>query len=152
VWRECCALCEACHRVWLGSHAHTAVSPFTTGHDQQAGSVQQSLKPAAIGSIVVYTVGLPLAFLLILVRHRHAIQADQALRVANEGNTEATNPHFYIRLRYQELYSMFQPEFYWWRLVLTLRKLCEVAIALMLSSKPLFQAWYVACWCREECV
>ncbi len=39
---------------------------------------------------------------------------------------------------------MFRPEFYWWRLVLTLRKLCEVVVALMLSSKPLFQAWCVA--------
>jgi hypothetical protein len=37
--------------------------------------------------------------------------------------------------------SMFRPDFYWWRLVLTLRKLCEVIIALLLSSKPLFQAW-----------
>jgi hypothetical protein len=36
---------------------------------------------------------------------------------------------------------MFRPELYWWRLVLTLRKFCEVAVALMLSSKPLFQAW-----------
>ena len=39
------------------------------------------------------------------------------------------------------LCSMFRPELYWWRLVLTLRKLCEVAVALMLSSRPLFQAW-----------
>ncbi len=39
--------------------------------------------------------------------------------------------------------SVFRPEFFYWRLVLTLRKLCEVAVALMFSSKPLFQAWYV---------
>jgi hypothetical protein len=39
------------------------------------------------------------------------------------------------------LCSMFRPELYWWRLVLTLRKLCEVAVALMLSARPLFQAW-----------
>ncbi len=45
------------------------------------------------------------------------------------------------------LCSMFRPEFYWWRLVLTLRKLCEVVVALMLSSKPLFQAWCV--WPRR---
>jgi hypothetical protein len=37
--------------------------------------------------------------------------------------------------------SMFRPEFFYWRLVLTLRKFCEVAVALMFSSKPLFQAW-----------
>jgi hypothetical protein len=38
---------------------------------------------------------------------------------------------------------MFHPNLYWWRLVLTLRKLSEAVVALMLSSKPLFQAWYV---------
>jgi hypothetical protein len=37
--------------------------------------------------------------------------------------------------------SLFRPEFFYWRLVLTLRKLFEVAIALMFSTKPLFQAW-----------
>ncbi len=38
-------------------------------------------------------------------------------------------------------YSLFRPELYWWRMVLTLRKFCEVAVALMFSSAPLFQAW-----------
>ncbi len=41
--------------------------------------------------------------------------------------------------------SLFRPELYWWRLLLTLRKLCIVSVALMFSSTPLFQAWYV--WC-----
>jgi hypothetical protein len=70
----------------------------------QAGSVQEALKPAAALSIVVYTLGLPVAFLTILIRHRGAIHADQTLRVANEGESEATNPNFHIRRRYQELY------------------------------------------------
>lgn len=39
--------------------------------------------------------------------------------------------------------SLFRPELYWWRLVLTLRKFCIVGVALMFSSTPLFQAWYV---------
>jgi hypothetical protein len=70
----------------------------------QAGGVQEALKPAAALSIVVYTLGLPAAFLTILVRHRGAIYADQTLRVGNQGATEATNPNFHIRRRYQELY------------------------------------------------
>ncbi len=40
-------------------------------------------------------------------------------------------------------YSLFRPELYWWRMVLTLRKFCEVAVALLFSSTPLFQAWCV---------
>jgi hypothetical protein len=39
--------------------------------------------------------------------------------------------------------SLFQPELYWWRLVLTMRKFCIVGVALMFSSTPLFQAWCV---------
>ena len=43
--------------------------------------------------------------------------------------------------------SLFRPELYWWRMILTLRKFCEVAVALMFSSSPLFQAWYAhACF------
>ncbi len=70
----------------------------------QAGGVQEALKPAAALSIVVYTLGLPAAFLAILIRHRNAIYADQTLRMANQGASDATNPNFYIRRRYQELY------------------------------------------------
>ncbi len=40
-------------------------------------------------------------------------------------------------------YSLFRPELFWWRMVLTLRKFCEVAVALLFSSAPLFQAWCV---------
>jgi hypothetical protein len=42
-------------------------------------------------------------------------------------------------------YSLFRPEVYWWRLLLTLRKLSEVTVALMFNSAPLFQAWCVHC-------
>jgi hypothetical protein len=70
----------------------------------QPGGIQASLKPAAALSIVVYTLGLPLTFLAILVRHSHAIFADQTLRVNNEGASEDTNRNFRIRRRYQELY------------------------------------------------
>jgi hypothetical protein len=70
----------------------------------QPGGAQEALKPAAALSIVVYTVGLPTSFLVILVRHRHAIHADQTLRMANQGGSDATNPNFHIRRRYQELY------------------------------------------------
>jgi hypothetical protein len=39
--------------------------------------------------------------------------------------------------------SLFRPSMFYWRLVLMIRKFSEVAVALMFSSKPLFQAWYV---------
>ena len=70
----------------------------------QVGGVQESLKPAAALSIVVYTVGLPVAFFAILLKYRVEIRADQTLRVASDGNTAASNPNLHIRKRYQELY------------------------------------------------
>ncbi len=70
----------------------------------QAGGVQMRLKPAAALSLAGYAVGLPLTFLLLLVRHRGSILADQALKVAGLGGTEATNPYFHIRMQFQELY------------------------------------------------
>ena len=36
-----------------------------------------------------------------------------------------------------------------WRLVLTLRKFCIVAVGLMFSYNPLFQAWYVLLRMRQ---
>jgi hypothetical protein len=53
----------------------------------------------------------------------------------------------YAALHFAPSSSLFRPGMYWWRLVLTIRKFCEVAVALMFSSKPLFQAWYVIARC-----
>lgn len=64
----------------------------------------ERLRPAAVLSLVCYAVGLPVTFMVILVKHRREIAKDQALRVADLGATEATNPYFHIRTRYQELY------------------------------------------------
>jgi hypothetical protein len=87
------------------THTHTGTRLLTRKYARtQVGGAQESLKPAAAVSLVVYTLGLPLSFLVILLKHRHAIRADQKLRVGNQGNSEATNPNFHIRRRYQELY------------------------------------------------
>jgi hypothetical protein len=71
---------------------------------EQAGGVQEKMKPAAAVALVVYAVGIPLAFLYLLVRHRVGIKADQVLKLQGLGNTSATNPNFHIRRRLQKLY------------------------------------------------
>ncbi len=70
----------------------------------QPGGTQEALKPVAILSLLLYTVGLPLAFFAVLVYHRGTIYQDQVLRQQNQGNTPASNPNFSVRQRYQELY------------------------------------------------
>lgn len=65
----------------------------------------------------------------------------QLLRVREDGTSASTNPQFYIRTRYQEIYNLFKPRFSWWRLVLIIRKFSLIAVSLMFSTNPLFQAW-----------
>ena len=72
----------------------------------QPGGVQQSMVPMATLSLVGYTVCIPLLFLTILVRHGAAIRHDQTLRAVNQGSSEASNPFYHIRQRYQELYRL----------------------------------------------
>jgi hypothetical protein len=71
----------------------------------QRGGTQESMRPAAIASLLGYTIGLPAAFLTILVVHRTAIFQDQSLRQKNLGNDLVSNPNFSIRKRYKELYA-----------------------------------------------
>ncbi len=72
---------------------------------------------AAVGaaSIVVYGVGIPLTFGLIILRNRAAIVADQAMRIEGTGDSILTNPNIYIRRRYRKLYEDFQPQFVFWK-------------------------------------
>ncbi len=70
----------------------------------QRGGTQEAMRPAAIASLLGYTIGLPAAFLTILVVHRTAIFQDQTLRQRNLGNDPASNPNFSTRKRYKELY------------------------------------------------
>jgi hypothetical protein len=70
----------------------------------QPGGIQDSMRPAAIASLLCYTIGLPATFFTILVVHRTAIFQDQSLRQKNLGNDPASNPNFSIRKRYKELY------------------------------------------------
>jgi hypothetical protein len=109
----------------------------------QAGGIQETLRPYAILSILVYTIGIPFAFACILYRKRVEIRADQALKEQEIGDSADTNPNFSVRRRYQELYNLFRPGMAHWRLVITLRKFCLISIGLMFSYNPLFQAWYV---------
>jgi hypothetical protein len=51
-------------------------------------------------SLVVYGMGTPLLFLLVLAYYRKEIKVDQVLRKTGLGYTRASNPHFAMRRRY----------------------------------------------------
>ena len=75
----------------------------------QSEGAQATLRPFAIISLLVYAIGVPFVFGLVLYVHRREIKADQELLEVNEGGTPISNPQFFVRLRYQQLYSIFRP-------------------------------------------
>jgi hypothetical protein len=79
------------------------------------------MKRVAALMIIVYALGIPCAFALILFSHRKGIRFDQILRQKGEGETALTNPYLHLRRRYGKLYSDYKPEVSWWRLVLFFR-------------------------------
>ncbi len=70
----------------------------------QAGGVQERMKPAAVLSLLAYTVGMPASFFVILFTHRTAIFEDQTMRMRGLGGTPLTNPNFHVRRRFEKLY------------------------------------------------
>ena len=97
------------------------------------------LVPLAIASAVVYVVGIPVTFALILRCKRVPIKADQLLLANGLGHVEVANPHIATRQRYSRLYMHFTPEAYYWQVVRLLRKFFLVVIGLFADGNPLLQ-------------
>jgi hypothetical protein len=85
-------------------------------------------------TMVLYVVGLPVAFAVILVKHRAGIRFDQSLKLKGEGDTSLTNPYLHLRKRYGKLYGDYHPQFTYWKLFLFARKLLFAAIIVMMNG------------------
>jgi hypothetical protein len=105
------------------------------------------IRALAVASIVVYTVGIPVSFAVVLWKYKQQIYADQLLRSRGTGNSRRQNKNYHIRQRYQKLYSIFRPELAYWRLVLMARKLAIAVVAIMFSAHPMFQARFDTLCC-----
>src|SRR5262249_48231228 len=65
---------------------------------------------------------------------------DQYLRVYGLGDRSETNPRAYdVRKRYQLMYMNFKPEFFFWLIVILLRKFGVAFAALMFRGNATFQ-------------
>ncbi len=102
--------------------------------------VYATLQPYSVLSICIYGIGIPLMFVSVLVMYRHEIRADQKLRAMGMGDAAEENPQLFVRKRYQKLYNDFQPEFFYWRLVLIARKFLLVQCSTFLSRDAMLQA------------
>ena len=112
------------------------------------GNVQDVLRPYAIASLLLYVIGIPAVFAVILFRHRRFIASDQRayMAITNIDRYSASGrmpPPPILRRRYGSLYLLFRPGMAFWRVVVVVRKLLIVAVAILLNSYPMFQAWYV---------
>ena len=103
------------------------------------------LVPMAIASLVVYVVGIPFAFTVILWWRRRGIKADQHLLELGLGHARVANPHYNLRQRYSRLYMHFTVDCYFWRVVLLFRKLCLVLVGLFADGNSLLQVGYAGC-------
>lgn len=90
--------------------------------------------------MVLYAVGIPCVFAWILFRNRVAVKLDQTLYVLGTGDTPSTNEHLSTRRRFNQLYKLFVPMLYYWKLVLLVRKFVIVFVAVMLPAAPMLQS------------
>lgn len=65
--------------------------------------------------------------------------ASQGLRRQALGNSVASNPFYFVRRRFQKLYSDFKPNMKYWRLLLLIRKLCLAFTTVLFIKWPIFQ-------------
>jgi hypothetical protein len=106
----------------------------------QPGGTHEKMIPWAMTCLILYGVGIPVLFAVLLVRNRRAIVADQTLRVRGEGDIKDTNPDFNTRRRFRKLYEDFQPNRVGWKVLLILRKFLLASIAIMCAGNTELQA------------
>ena len=104
------------------------------------GGLQESLVPATVAFLAVYTFGFPLYVFCIVWGHRAKILEDQYLRANRLGDRRETNPRAYdVRKRYQLMYMYFKPRYSFWMLCILGRKFGVAFAALMFRGNPSFQ-------------
>ena len=64
------------------------------------------MKAVAGAMVVLFVLGVPCGFGVLLAYYRHGMQADQFLRVWGEGDSAVTNPNIHIRRRFRKLYEV----------------------------------------------
>ena len=112
--------------------------PCWTGPD----TLQQQLAPMAFAFFFVYTLGYPLLVAAILLKpdNRAKCINDQYLRCLGTGSRKETNKgYFNFRSKYATLYFKFKPKYFYWILVIVLRKLLIVSFTLLFHINATMQ-------------
>ena len=71
--------------------------------------IQAGLIVWAVLAVLIYTIGFPMSVFFIVRKNKTAIKIDQLLRALDTGDSERTNPHYFVRRRYHKMYYHFKP-------------------------------------------
>ncbi|ETL40832.1 hypothetical protein L916_08084 [Phytophthora nicotianae] len=104
------------------------------------GGIHMQLFPFAVLAFVVYSLGYPLFVLLTLSRNRALVMEDQLLRAMQRGTSRRTNPNCWVfRKKFSKLYYQFKPDYWYWMVLIILRKFLLAGIGLLFRQDPVFQ-------------
>ena len=104
------------------------------------GGLQLRLMGPSIVGLILYTIGFPGGLAYILWRHREQIMFDQMLRAKGVGTDRFQNPYAYgVRKAYSRLYAQYKPDYFFWSIVVLLRKFLIAIAGVMFSTNPAFQ-------------
>ncbi|KAG2933989.1 hypothetical protein PC115_g5297 [Phytophthora cactorum] len=106
----------------------------------EPSGIHMQLFPYAVLAFVVYSLGYPLFVLLTLSRNRALVMEDQLLRAMQRGTSRRTNPNCWVfRKKFSKLYYQFKPDFWYWMVLIILRKFLLAGIGLLFRQDPVFQ-------------
>ncbi|KAL3659516.1 hypothetical protein V7S43_015506 [Phytophthora oleae] len=104
------------------------------------GGIHMQLFPFAVLAFIVYSLGYPLFVLLTLSRNRALVMEDQLLRAMQRGTSRRTNPNCWVfRKKFSKLYYQFKPDYWYWMILIVLRKFLLAGIGLLFRQDPVFQ-------------
>jgi hypothetical protein len=104
------------------------------------GGTQLTLMPAAIAGLVIYSFGYPAFIGYVLFTNKENVMLDQILRAKGTGDDRLSNPvSFDLRQAYGRQYFQFKPDYYFWILVIILRKFFISITAVVFSKNSSFQ-------------
>jgi hypothetical protein len=99
-----------------------------------------SVYGAGIAGIVVYVCLYPLITAIFFYTSRELIMEDQLLRAKGVGDDRLSNPHaFMLRQRFGRMYYQYRPDYFWWQLVVLLRKLFIGLIPVVFNANAVYQ-------------
>ena len=96
------------------------------------GGVFSSLQWYAVAGFVVYVAGFPCGVAYWLWSRRELCMEDQLLRAKGAGDDRLTGPQTYeTRKAFGALYFQFKPDYFWWYVVVLVRKFALLAVILV---------------------